>query len=199
MFTGIVQGMGTVRSLVGPRLVVGFESGLWPNDPLVIGESVAVSGCCLTVVETADESMAFDVSEETLRLTALGGWRENTRVNLERAMRPMDRFGGHIVQGHVDGIAQVESIQELSGSWEMVFSYPEKFSPLVVPKGSICLDGISLTIVSPVKNRFGIAVIPHTWAETTLSFRQPGDRLNVEFDALAKHVQALLAHVPLSS
>lgn len=199
MFTGIVQGMGTVRSVVGPRLVVGFESGLWPNDPLVIGESVAVNGCCLTVVETADESMAFDVSEETLRLTALGGWRENTRVNLERAMRPMDRFGGHIVQGHVDGIAQVESIQELSGSWEMVFSYPEKFSPLVVPKGSICLDGISLTIVSPVENRFGIAVIPHTWAETTLSFRQPGDRLNVEFDALAKHVQALLAHVPLSS
>ena len=191
--------MGTVRSVVGPRLVVGFESGLWPNDPLVIGESVAVNGCCLTVVETADESMAFDVSEETLRLTALGGWRENTRVNLERAMRPMDRFGGHIVQGHVDGIAQVESIQELSGSWEMVFSYPEKFSPLVVPKGSICLDGISLTIVSPVENRFGIAVIPHTWAETTLSFRQPGDRLNVEFDALAKHVQALLAHVPLSS
>jgi len=151
------------------------------------------------VVETAGDTMAFDVSEETHRLTALGGWLENTRVNLERAMRPMDRFGGHIVQGHVDGIAQVESIQELSGSWEMVFSYPEKFSPLVVPKGSICLDGISLTIVSPVENRFGIAVIPHTWAETTLSFRQPGDRLNVEFDALAKHVQALLAHVPLSS
>ncbi len=199
MFTGIVQGVGTVRSFVGPRLVVGFESGLWPNDPLVIGESVAVSGCCLTVVETAGDTMAFDVSEETHRLTALGGWLENTRVNLERAMRPMDRFGGHIVQGHVDGIAQVESIQELSGSWEMVFSYPEKFSPLVVPKGSICLDGISLTIVSPVENRFGIAVIPHTWAETTLSFRQPGDRLNVEFDALAKHVQALLAHVPLSS
>lgn len=194
MFTGIVQGVGTIRSITGPRLVVHFESGLWHDDPLILGESISVSGCCLTVVETADQTMSFDVSEETMRLTALSGWSQDTRVNLERAMRPMDRFGGHIVQGHVDGIARLESVQELSGSWEMEFSYPSEFAPLVASKGSICLDGISLTIVNPVENRFQVAVIPHTWSETTLRHRQPGDALNVEFDVLAKHVQRLLAH-----
>ncbi len=191
MFTGLVQAVGTVRSLQNLVLTVDAPTSAWPNDPWQLGESVAVQGCCLTVVDSSD-GLRFDLSEETLARTSLGQLAAGSKVNLERAMRPMDRLGGHIVQGHVDGLAKVVSVQELQGSWEFRFEVPAGGERYLIDKGSVCLDGVSLTVVNPAGSLFAVAVIPHTYEVTSLSDRQAGDVVNLEYDVLAKHVEKLL-------
>lgn len=189
MFTGLVQGLGEVASLKGLKLTVSVPDA-WPGDPFVLGESVSINGCCLTVVGF-DGGLEFDLSEETLARTTLGGFKVGTKVNLERAMKASDRFGGHIVQGHVDGLARCLSVEELPGSWHFRFLAPGGARHLV-DKGSVTVDGISLTVVDPMGEEFSLAIIPHTWQVTTLQFTKPGDAVNVEFDILSKHVERLL-------
>ncbi len=159
-----------------------------------LGESIAVSGVCLTVVPPLDAKvLTFDVSPETLARTALGGLETGARVNLERALLPTDRLGGHVVAGHVDGTTEVLSVGRTGDSWTFTFALPAALARYVVEKGSIAVDGISLTISSLRDASFDVAVIPHTFAETTLGDRKAGDRVNLEVDLLGKYVERLLA------
>ena len=166
-------------------LPVGFED-------CVLGESVAVNGVCLTVVDFAG-GLGFDVSEETYDRSALGGLVTGSRVNLERAMRPMDRFGGHIVQGHVDQVGTVVSVKELEGSWVFRFDVGAAGDKYLIDKGSVTVNGVSLTVIHPDGGHFDVAVIPHTFEVTTLGELKPEDAVNIEFDVLAKHVEKLLS------
>ncbi|MFM9871939.1 MAG: riboflavin synthase [Fimbriimonadaceae bacterium] len=192
MFTGLVQACEQVVTKDGARLIVSAPLGV---EDWAIGESVAVNGVCLTVVDFLN-GLAFDVSEETYDRSALGFLDSGDRVNLERAMRPMDRFGGHIVQGHVDCVGQVVSITELGGSWVFRFDVGSEGDKYLIDKGSITVNGVSLTVVHPDGGQFDVAVIPHTYAETCLSDLGTGSPVNIEFDVLAKHVEKLLAVRP---
>ena len=192
MFTGLVESLGTVRRAedtgAGRRLVVRDRVG----PQLAVGESVAVNGACLTVVEVRGEEFAFDVGPETLLRTNLGGLRAGDRVNLERSLRAGDRLGGHFVQGHVDAVGTIDR-RDRNGDWEDVwFRCPAGLTRLMVPKGSIAVDGICLTLVNVEAERFSVRLIPHTQAVTTLGFKTAGDPVNVEADMLAKHVAKLL-------
>lgn len=188
MFTGIVENLGTVRSLERGVLLLDAPT---PDEPWKLGESVAVNGVCLTVV-SADNGVRFDLSPETLARTALGALKPGSLVNLERAMRADARFGGHIVQGHVDATGEVVSITPSANSVVFRFKAPEEFDRYLIDKGSVTVDGISLTVVEPVGGTFNVWVIPHTLEQTNLAQRQPGDKVNLEFDALAKYVEKLL-------
>ncbi|MBS1709569.1 MAG: riboflavin synthase [Armatimonadetes bacterium] len=192
MFTGIVQAVGRVVSLSGLRLVIDVGAA-WPDDPVALGESVAVQGVCLTVVETG-EALAFDLSQETLARSTLGRLAEGRLVNLERAMRPSDRLGGHIVQGHVDRVGTVFNIEQRQGWWSFQFDAGQDSRRYLIDKGSIAVDGVSLTVVTPAEDAFSVAVIPFTFQQTTLGKLAVGDNVNIEFDVLAKHVENLLAH-----
>lgn len=192
MFTGLVQACEQVLSLNGTRLVVSAPCDI--ND-WVIGESVAVNGVCLTVVAFAD-GLSFDVSEETFERTTLGMLVAGQCVNLERAMRPMDRFGGHIVQGHVDCVGRVVSIKELDGSWLFRFEVEIEGDKYLIDKGSVSINGVSLTVVLPDGGQFDVAVIPHTFAATNLRELRVGSKINIEFDVLAKHVEKLMLVQP---
>lgn len=180
VFTGIVQAVGVVRSMSGARLVLDAPDA-WPGEEWVVGESLAVDGCCLTVVSHAD-GLAFDLSDETLARTTLGYFTSGKRVNLERAMKAGDRLGGHIVQGHVDTVGAL-----LSRNGNFRFEVDPKWSRHLVDKGSVTIDGVSLTVVQPEGGKFSCALIPHTLEVTTLGSAKPGDRVNVEFDVLAKY------------
>lgn len=195
MFTGLVEALGTVKDIrregAGSRLLVA-EPNIAPE--LTIGESVAINGCCLTVVKHDDQSFAFEAGPETLEKTNLGELTISHRVNLERSMRMGDRLGGHWVQGHVDGIARI-SKRKTEGEWEFVwFECPEALALQMVSKGSIAVDGISLTLVEVGRREFSVALIPHTLAVTTLGFKQVGDTVNLETDILAKYVQKYMQH-----
>lgn len=179
MFTGLVQAAGRVASLAEGRLAIQVEPY---DEPWKIGESVAVNGACLTVVGY-DGMLEFDLSQETLERTNLGDLRPGDLANIERALRIGDRLGGHFVLGHVDATGEVLRVGEL-----FRFQVPDRFDGLLIDKGSIAIDGISLTIVRPEQGAFDVAVIPHTLEATNLGRRKPGDRVNVEFDMLAKHV-----------
>ncbi len=188
MFTGIVQAVVKVKGFEGGRLTL--EAPSFIDEPWAIGESVAVSGCCLTLVDQ-EGGLAFDLSPETLARTSLGALRTGSAVNLERAMRPSDRFGGHIVQGHVDGIGRVVSVRPEGESW--VFRFACEGSRYLIDKGSVTIDGVSLTVVRPEGGEFDVWVIPHTYAHTSLHQRAAGDPVNLEYDVLAKYVERLLA------
>ena len=188
MFTGIVEAVGTVRSLVPGRLCLDAP-GAWPGDPWAVGESVAVSGCCLTVVSFED-GLEFDLSAETLSRTTLGGLSAGSSVNLERAMKADGRFGGHIVQGHVDCVGSVIATPS-SGEWR--FSVEASFDRYLIEKGSVTVDGVSLTVVSPGSGEFSAALIPHTLRSTSLGSLSVGSKVNVEFDVIAKYVEKLTA------
>jgi riboflavin synthase len=193
VFTGIVQSIGEITHIVGGDLRVRFDPGWIENDALALGESIAVNGCCLTIVAADAELMDFEMSPETLDRTALRRLAVGHRVNLERAMRPADRFGGHIVQGHVDGIATLVHRHDHGDHHEMRFRVVEEADRYLIDKGSVTLDGISLTVVRPNgAGEFDVWVIPHTFEHTTLRDLLPGDPLNVEYDVLAKHVERLL-------
>lgn len=186
MFTGIVEEMGTVVSLEGPRLRI--EADLVVSDA-GIGDSIAVDGTCLTVVEHGDRWFAADVVEETFARTTLRGFGPGTRVNLERAVRAADRLGGHVVQGHVDGVGTV-----VDAAPALRVELPPDLRRFVVEKGSITLDGVSLTVALVHDDGVGVALIPHTSEVTTLGRRAPGDLVNVEVDVTAKHVERLVTH-----
>lgn len=191
MFTGIIQAIGKVHSRDEHQLRISAP-GLRTWEPWAIGESVAISGCCLTVVEELRQVLAFDISEETWRRTNLGTLEPGQRVNLERAMRPSTRLGGHIVQGHIDAVGDVLSVTEGEGGTELKFAVGEGQGRYLIDKGSVAIDGVSLTVVDPDGDTFSVWVIPHSKSATTLGDRKPGDRINIEFDVIAKHVEKLL-------
>jgi riboflavin synthase len=182
MFTGIVEELGTVAA-AGTRLRVEAEQVL---DGARLGDSTAVNGCCLTLVAIGDGWFEADVSEETLRRTTLGGLAPGDGVNLERPVRLSDRLGGHLVQGHVDGVGEV-----VAPAPDLQVRMPADLARYVIQKGSITVDGVSLTVVDPTDDGFSVAVIPHTAEVTTLGRRQPGDRVNLEVDVIAKYVERL--------
>ncbi|HWU23451.1 MAG TPA: riboflavin synthase [Nocardioides sp.] len=193
MFTGIVEELGTVAALEDQgdaiRLTIGATTVLGDAG---LGDSIAVNGCCLTVAERSDTTWTADVMQETLDKTSLRGVQPGDRVNLERAVTPQTRLGGHIVQGHVDGVGEILA-RTPSEHWEVVeISLPEHLARYLVDKGSITVDGISLTVVEAKPASFTISLIPETLARTTLGFRRVGDRVNLEADILAKHVEKLL-------
>ncbi|ODT97804.1 MAG: riboflavin synthase subunit alpha [Planctomycetes bacterium SCN 63-9] len=193
MFTGLVEILGTVERVESEEAGKRFTLA-WPGlaEPLTIGESVAVNGCCLTVVAAHGESFEMQAGPETLLRTNLGSKRPGDRVNLERSLRLSDRLGGHFVQGHVDTTAVLLE-RRPEGEWEFLsFRIDEAWTPLMVPKGSIAVDGVSLTLVEVGPDTFSIMLIPHTLAITTLGLLKPGDRVNIETDMLAKHVQKLM-------
>ncbi len=186
MFTGIIEEIGAVSRRSGAELAILAEKVL---DGLKEGDSVAVNGACLTVVAFFPKGFVAQVSPETYSRTTLGRLKPGHAVNLERAMRADGRFGGHFVLGHVDGIGQVTSIREQGEFSLWQFTAPDEVARYLAPKGSIAIDGISLTLVAPERNTFGVAVIPATLRTTTLGSRRPGDPVNMEADILGKHVR----------
>lgn len=190
MFTGIIAARGRVLRLDGLRLEV---EG--PLAKIRVGDSVAVNGVCLTVVKSTGTArarrMAFDLSLETLRRTSLGVWKAGRAVNLETALRAGDPLGGHFVQGHVDGVGTLVSRRPEKGGVLYVFEAPAELARYLVRKGSVAVDGISLTVVNPRKGRFDVAVIPHTERVTNLGSLRIGDPVNIEADMMAKHIEQL--------
>jgi riboflavin synthase len=185
MFTGIVEELGSVETFDGVRLSIACHTVMYD---MTLGASIAVNGVCLTAVELRPDGFTADLAPETVARTNLSDLKAGDPVNLERPLQMQTRLSGHIVQGHVDGTGVVESWE----NGELTVGVPKDLSRLLVYKGSICLDGISLTIASLDRNRVKIAIIPHTVAVTNLSVRRPGDRINIECDILAKHVERLL-------
>jgi len=194
VFTGLVEETGQVRSVRRAgrslHLTVGARTVL---EGLRLGDSVAVNGVCLTVVRLGGDSFTADVMPETYRRTSLGTLNPGALVNLERAMALGDRFGGHIVQGHVDGVGTIAALEQDEIAVRMTVAAPPEVLRYVVPKGSIAIDGISLTVVDVAEDRFQVSLIPHTLAATNLRQRRVGDRVNLETDVLVKYVERLLA------
>lgn len=195
MFTGLIQAVGTLshrESRSGDaRLRIGV--GGLPFGDVALGESIAVNGVCLTVIEFDASSFAVDASTETLALTTLGGLAIGAPVNLERAMLPTDRLGGHLVSGHVDGVGRVLDVQPDARAQRWRFSAPAALSKYIATKGSICVDGVSLTVNAVDAAGFEVALIPHTVAHTAFAGTQVGDAVNLEVDLVARYVERLLA------
>ncbi len=196
MFTGIITDIGTVRSVEQRgdlRLTIGCS---YDMDTVDLGASISCSGACLTVVDKGDDWFAVDVSRETVSKTAPDLWAEGTRLNLERALRVGDEIGGHIVTGHVDAVASVTNAEEKGGSIDVTIEAPRSLGGSIAPKGSITLDGVSLTVNevedSGDKTRFTVNLIPHTADHTTLGGIAPGRRLNLEIDVLARYLKRII-------
>jgi len=201
MFTGIITGMGEVRTIrplgngQDMRLVIGAP---WPDTATIpLGASIACAGCCLTAVEVGPDWFAVDVSGETLSKTSLGAWTTGSRMNLERSLRMGDELGGHLVSGHVDGRGTAQSVTSENGSWRVTVAVPRELSRFIAAKGSVAMDGVSLTVNAVEGDVFGVNIIPHTWDVTTLGTLKPGDAIHIEIDMLARYV-ARLSEVPLS-
>ena len=196
MFTGIIKDVGKVTGVTrrngGLRLKVHYGNSS-EFSTLSIDESVSISGACQTVVAVGEGWFEVDTVEETLSKTTLGSFRNGSEVNLERAVRPLDRLGGHFVLGHVDCAAEVHEIRELGSSSELWVAFPEAFTSFIVSAGSIAIDGISLTVAKLEALLFAVAIIPYTFAHTTLHSLQQGSRVNLEFDILGKYVARQLA------
>jgi riboflavin synthase len=193
MFTGLVETLGTVVSLTdtGAGRVLALAIPAFAGQ-LTLGESIAVNGTCLTVVHCEGETCRFEVGPETLLRTNLGGLSVQDGVNLERSLRLGDRMGGHIVQGHVDGVGCIER-REQDGEWVMMaFRCPPELTAQMIPKGSIAVDGISLTLVHVSGDGFSVMLIPHTLSNTTLGLKEPGAAVNLETDLMAKYVKKYL-------
>ena len=191
MFTGIVTDIGSIRRIENrgdTRLVIATS---YKTSKIEIGASIACSGCCLTVVAKDDDSFSVDVSAESLSKTTLGTWRAGTRINLERALRLGDELGGHMVSGHVDGVGDIISITPEGGSQRYRFRVPADLAKFITAKGSITLDGTSLTVNEVDGSEFGVNIIPHTQAVTTWGHARVGGPVNVEIDMLARYVARL--------
>ncbi len=188
MFTGIITSMGTIRTLersaAGLHLTMQVDFDL---SDVELGASISHAGCCLTVVSKTENTYRLDVSNETLNVTNLGTWQEGQTVNLERALKIGDELGGHIVSGHVDGMAKLISVVQDGDSFRLTFEAPAPLHRFIAPKGSVALDGISLTINEVNGQTFGVNIIPHTWTHTTLSQTQVGGAVNLEVDRLARY------------
>ncbi|RJS94746.1 riboflavin synthase [Salinisphaera sp. Q1T1-3] len=196
MFTGIIKGLGEIvareETEGDTRLVV--DAGDTDLGTLAIGDSVAVSGVCLTATEIDGSRFAADVSKETLKLTTLGDRGVGAQVNLESPLRAGDPLGGHMVAGHVDGLGVLEQLHADARSWRLGFSVPRALAHYLASKGSIAVDGISLTINEVDDRRFGVNIIPHTMAHTTLGERRIGDRVNIEVDLVARYLARIAGH-----
>ena len=194
MFTGLIQGVGRLRTREarGGDLRFTIDVGTLPFKDVALGESIAVNGCCLTVVDFDASSFAIDASNETLALTTLGALREGAALNLERAMQAQDRFGGHIVSGHVDGVGRVIDIQPDARAQRWRFAMPQALAKYIAKKGSICVDGVSLTVNEAGEDFFEVALIPHTISHTAFAETRLGDAVNLEIDLVARYVERLL-------
>ena len=194
MFTGIIEEVGEVVEVkdTGNFRTI-HVAGQTVFDDLRIGSSIAVNGVCLTARSTASYTFSAEMSRETLERTSLGSLRKATVVNLERPMRADSRFGGHIVQGHVDGVGRIRRFDREGDAWILEIEYPESASRYLIEKGSVAVDGISLTVASlKPSNVFSVAIIPHTFENTNLKAARPNDPVNLEFDVLAKYIENLL-------
>lgn len=192
MFTGLVQDLGTVERVVpGGVTDVWIRSGFDPAD-FKHGESISCDGVCLTVVESRGASFRVQAAPETLSRSTLGAWSTGTRVNLEKALRVGDRLGGHWVQGHVDGVGELLEVTPDGGTWRLRLSLPSALAPFFVEKGSVCIDGVSLTITHVDAHSFGVMLIPETWAKTSLSQKRPGAKVNLEADIVGKFVAKMI-------
>lgn len=194
MFSGIVEVLGTVaaRRAQGDGARLEISCPVPADDPLAVGESIAVNGACLTVVEPTSRGFAVDLSRETLERTTLGRLAAGARVNLERALAVGERLGGHFVTGHVDGVGRLLSRTGGEGAVMMRFAAPPEVRQYLIPKGSVAVDGISLTVIDPGDGAFEVALIPHTLAVTTLGELSEGGKVNLEADLLGKYVKRLL-------
>lgn len=194
MFTGIIEGVGRLaaRETLGGDVRFTFHVGSLPFDSVQLGESIAVNGVCLTVIAFDAQTFQADASTETLGLTTLGRLAEGAVINLERAMRPTDRLGGHLVSGHVDGLGQVLSIQEDARAQRWRFAAPEALRRYIAKKGSICVDGVSLTVNGVDEEGFEVALIPHTVSHTAFAASTVGSAVNLEIDLVARYVERLL-------
>jgi riboflavin synthase len=191
MFTGIITDVGTIRALEQRGDLRAAIATSYETAGIADGASIACSGACLTVVDKGDDWFAVDISKETLDHTTLGGWEAGARVNLERSLSLGDELGGHIVSGHVDGVATVLSVRDEGDSRRLSIEVPRELARFIASKGSVALDGISLTVNEVDGAVFGVNIIPHTWERTTLAGVRPGSRLNVEIDMLARYVARL--------
>jgi riboflavin synthase len=197
MFTGIIEEIGTIENtkLYANGGKISVLAQTITND-IKLGDSVAINGVCLTVTSFSNHSLSFDVSEETLKRTTLGHLKSGKKVNLERALRLSDRLGGHIVQGHVDATGQFLTRQEVGESFIMRFSFPKEIAHYICKKGSIAIEGISLTVANLLETSFEVAVVPHTAKMTTLSSLSFGDKVNLEVDIIAKYLERMLGKEP---
>jgi riboflavin synthase len=193
MFTGIIESTGIVKEVISR----GSNKTFWLNCPLAsefrVDQSVSHSGVCLTVEEIRDGEYRVTAIEETLLKTTIGGWETGTVVNIERSLLLGSRLDGHFVQGHVDTTGTCISIIEKEGSWEFDFEFPSKFSPLMIEKGSICVNGISLTAFNVTRNSFRVAIIPYTFEHTNISQVRQGQKVNLEFDMIGKYIDRRLS------
>lgn len=192
MFTGLVMDVGRIRSITGSgdrriEIKTTFDTGEIP-----VGASIACSGVCLTAIELGDEWFAVEASEETLSKTTVGGWRDGTLVNLERSLRIGDELGGHLVFGHVDGVATMIGRRPEGDSIRFTIEVPSDLARFIAPKGCVALDGVSLTVNEVDGARFGVNIIPHTAEATTFGQLEPGSRVNIEIDMLARYVSRLI-------
>jgi riboflavin synthase len=192
MFSGIIKAIGTVRDIQhtddknsDTRFVIKTP---WDMTAFDIGASICCSGCCLTITQKWDHSFAVDVSNESLSLTTLKDWRIGTLINLEPSLRVGDEMGGHVVTGHVDAVAEIVSISPERGSHRLLIRIPDAYTKYISTKGSVALDGISLTINDVQGSMLGVNIIPHTWAVTTLGQKKVGDKLNFEVDPMARTI-----------
>ncbi len=197
MFTGLVEETGKLVEKIetgdGYQLKI---SGKMVMDDLDIGSSIAVNGCCLTVVEKSESVFAVDTIEETLLKTNLGNLKINDRVNLERPLKAEARLGGHFVLGHVDTTGKVVEVKELSNSHFVTISFPDEFKKYLIYVGSVAIDGVSMTVARLDDNKFSVGIIPHTWKETVFSDKKPGSTVNLEFDVLGKYVERIMESKP---
>jgi len=195
MFTGIIETVGTVENIERAeehaRLTVGAPD-IFEN--IKIGDSIAINGVCLTAVEISSRGVSFDAVYETMRKTALGHLAAGDAVNLERSMAADGRFGGHIVQGHVDASGSIASIRQVDNSYMVYVDVPRDLMRYIVRKGSIAVDGISLTVVDAEDRTFSVSIIPHTWESTNLSAKRAGDPVNIETDIIGKYVEKLVGN-----
>lgn len=189
MFTGIIKELGTVREFArhgGMRRLTIESSAI--ADSVKVGDSVAVNGACLTATKIAGGRIFFDILEETMRKSSFFGLKINDRVNLEDALKAGEPLGGHFVQGHVDCVGSIKRIEKNADSYSLTFSIPERFGDLVVDKGSVAIDGVSLTVGDRSSGTFTVYIIPHTLKCTALAFKRTGDPVNIEFDILGKYI-----------
>ncbi len=192
MFTGIIEAVGQIVSLQDSTLDIRVGLDFVHGDPLVLGESIAVNGCCLTLTEWSEEKLRFELSDETLKRTTFMSLHPGYGINLERAMKANGRFGGHWVQGHVDGTAEVIGVEQSEAFTSMRFKLKSGGEQYLIDKGSITLDGVSLTVIDPKDSEFTVALVPHTLSHTNLGKQRAGCRVNVEFDVLAKYVERMI-------
>lgn len=195
MFTGIIESLGTIRNITinGTNQVFEIETTFRDEDQIRVDQSISHDGVCLTVTDILDQqaqTVRYSVTavEETLSKTQLGSWKTGSKVNVERCMKLGSRLDGHLVQGHVDTTGTVSSIEQREGSWLIRFSFPPEFAELMVNRGSICINGVSLTVVEAGKDWFTVTIIPFTWEHTGFHTLSEGDEVNLEFDILGKYL-----------